>query len=110
MTTRRHLLAATVLCAVAATSRTASAFATAAVTIDNFSFSPRQLNVTPGTEVTRTNHDDIPHTIVVAHPELALKSPVLDTDDHVTFAFPKPGTYRYFCSLHPHMQGTVIVA
>ena len=55
------------------------------------------------------NHDDIPHVVVVTDPVQALKSSVLDTDDDFTFTFAKAGTYKYFCSLHPHMQGTVAV-
>ena len=37
----------------------------ATVKIDNFKFSPDKLMVTKGTEVTWTNEDDIPHSIVV---------------------------------------------
>ncbi|HWK44580.1 MAG TPA: cupredoxin family copper-binding protein [Stellaceae bacterium] len=79
------------------------------ITIDNFSFSPAQLTVAPGTRVTWTNHDDIPHTIVDGDNPRAMKSPPLDTDDSFAFTFDKPGTYHYFCSLHPHMRGTVVV-
>src|SRR5947209_17147511 len=35
-----------------------------AVKIDNFSFSPQTVTVAVGTEVTWTNQDDIPHTVV----------------------------------------------
>ena len=34
------------------------------VKIDNFSFSPQEINVAVGTSVTWTNRDDIPHTVV----------------------------------------------
>ncbi len=89
----------------------AQAFAstTASATIDNFTFTPAILTVTAGTVVTWTNQDDIPHTIVMPDPAHPVKSPALDTDDHFTITFARPGTYRYFCSLHPHMQGTVVV-
>jgi plastocyanin len=33
----------------------------------------------------------------------------MDTDEHFMFTFSKAGTYKYFCSIHPHMTGTVIV-
>src|SRR5215218_4689422 len=79
----------------------------AAVSIDNFTFSPAVITVPAGTRVVWTNRDDIPHTVVGADDPRALRSPPLDTDDR--FAFAAPGTYRYFCSLHPHMQGTVVV-
>jgi plastocyanin len=81
----------------------------AAITIDNFTLAPPVLTVAAGTRVVWTNRDDIPHTIVGAEDPHALWSPPLDTDDQFAFTFAAPGTYRYFCSLHPHMQGTVVV-
>ncbi|HVJ40525.1 MAG TPA: cupredoxin family copper-binding protein [Dongiaceae bacterium] len=79
------------------------------VDIDNFDFSPMQLTVAVGTEVTWTNHDDIPHTVVSSDNPPAFKSPPLDTDDAFSVTFAKPGTYTYFCSVHPKMVGTVVV-
>jgi plastocyanin len=79
------------------------------VAIDNFSFSPEPITVPAGTKVTWVNHDDIPHTITDASEPRAYKSAALDTDEAYAFVFRTPGTYRYFCSLHPHMQGTVVV-
>src|SRR6201999_2483374 len=76
------------------------------VKIDKFTFSPQNLTVKAGTTVTRTNEDDIPH--VVAGPP-TFKSKALDTDDHFSFTFTTPGTYSYFCSLHPHMTGSIVV-
>ena len=78
-----------------------------AVTIDNFVFSPERLTVKAGTTVTWTNHDDIPHT--VAAKDRAFKSKVMDTDESFSFTFATPGEYTYFCSLHPHMTGTIVV-
>jgi plastocyanin len=77
------------------------------VTIDNFVFSPERLTVKVGTSVTWTNHDDIPHT--VAAKDRGFKSRVMDTDESFTFTFSTPGEYTYFCSLHPHMTGTIVV-
>jgi plastocyanin len=86
------------------------AFATdAKVSIDNFTFSPAETDVAAGSRVTWTNNDDIPHTVVDADTPRAAKSPPLDTGESYSRVFDKPGTYRYFCSLHPHMQGTVVV-
>ncbi len=110
MITRRFLSAAAGLTAARLASYgPVRAAATAAITMDNFTFTPAVLTVAIGTTVIWTNHDDIPHTVVVAGPGQALKSPVLDTDDAFTFSFAKVGAYKYFCSLHPHMQGTVLV-
>jgi amicyanin len=83
--------------------------ADAAATIDNFTFSPPVLTVAIGTKVTWTNRDDIPHTVTDADHPKEIKSPALDTGDSYSRTFTAPGTYHYFCSLHPHMQGTVVV-
>jgi plastocyanin len=79
------------------------------VTIDNFSFTPAQLTVAPGTKVNWTNRDDIPHTITDAAAPRAFKSPPLDTGDGFSYVFQNSGTYHYFCSLHAHMTGTIVV-
>ena len=78
-----------------------------AVKIDNFSFGPQAITVSPGTKITWTNRDDIPHTVVST--EGVFKSKVMDTDESFSFTFDKPGTYPYFCSVHPKMTGTVVV-
>lgn len=77
------------------------------VEIANFTYSPNIITVTPGTTVTWVNHDDIPHTVTAT--AKAFRSPALDTDDAFTFTFTTPGDYAYFCSLHPHMTGKVVV-
>ena len=79
----------------------------ASVGIDNFTFVPAEITVTAGTEVTWINHDDIPH--VVASSSKLFRSPVLDTDGSYAKSFDEPGTYEYFCALHPHMTGRVTV-
>ena len=78
----------------------------AAVKIGNFTFGPQELKVKAGTTITWTNEDDIPHTVVSPN---NFRSKVLDTDGTYTFTFTTPGTYKYFCSLHPHMTGTIVV-
>jgi plastocyanin len=79
----------------------------AEVKIDNFSFSPAALKVKPGTQITWTNGDDIPHTVV--SDGQAFKSKVLGTGEKFTFTADKPGTYSYSCSIHPNMTGKVVV-
>ena len=79
------------------------------VTIDNFSFGPTTLTVAPGTTVIWTNNDDDPHTVVSASDPKLMKSPALDTGETFSYIFDKPGTYKYFCTVHPRMQGTVVV-
>jgi plastocyanin len=81
--------------------------ATAEVKIDNFSFGPTVLTIPAGATVTWTNHDDIPHTVVSN--DGVFKSKVLDTDEKFSYTFTKPGTFPYFCSIHPKMTGKVVV-
>lgn len=77
------------------------------VKIDNFSFTPATLTVAPGTTVTWTNRDDIPHTVV--SDDKVFKSRVLDTDENFSYTFTKPGRYPYFCSVHPKMTAEIVV-
>ncbi len=85
----------------------AAANAPVEVKIDNYSFMPGDLTVAAGTTVTWVNHDDVPHT--VRSVDGAIKSKALDTDDKFSMAFDKPGTYEYFCSIHPKMTAKVVV-
>ena len=95
------------VCAAAVVSYAAVETHTAKATIDNFTFAPARLTVPVGTTVTWLNEDDIPHTVAATNRQF--KSKALDTDDSFAFTFTVPGTYEYFCSLHPHMTGTVVV-
>jgi 3',5'-cyclic-AMP phosphodiesterase len=78
------------------------------IAIDNFSFSPGTVSVPVGTTVRWTNRDDIPHTVVCE--DRTFKSPVLDTDGVFSRQFAATGVFKYFCSIHPRMTGTVVVA
>ncbi len=78
------------------------------VTINNFSFGPANLTIPAGATVTWINKDDEPH-IVVSKDGKDFKSPVLDTDEKFTHEFAQPGTYDYYCSIHPMMTGKIIV-
>jgi plastocyanin len=77
------------------------------IKIDNFNFMPGDITVAAGTTVTWVNHDDVPHTIRSA--DGTIKSKALDTDDKFSMTFDKPGTYEYFCSIHPKMTAKVVV-
>jgi plastocyanin len=77
------------------------------IKIDNFSFTPSTITVAAGTQVHWTNGDDIPHTVVSE--DKSFKSKALDTNDQFSYTFTKPGTYNYFCSIHPKMTATVVV-
>ena len=101
------LVAAGTMMATVSAMTKAAPPAAAADEIGNFTFKAPTLTVKAGTTVTWTNGDDIPHT-VVAQGGL-FRSKVLDTGDKFSFTFAKPGSFGYFCSLHPHMTGTIIV-
>ena len=77
------------------------------VVIENFSFVPATLTVKAGTKVTWVNRDDVPHTATAT--DKRFNSKTLDTDDQFDFIFSEPGTYNYFCALHPKMTGQIIV-
>ena len=111
----RNAIAAAVLGAVVGTGLAggvlvarAQTTTSTAVSIDNFTFSPQQLTVKAGTTVTWTNKDDIPHGIA-ATGNTFKRSAAMDTDDNYSFTFTTPGTYQYFCYIHPHMTGTIVV-
>ena len=77
------------------------------VMLDNFTFAPALASVSAGTAITWTNHDEVPHNIVST--EQKFRSPVLDTDERFSHRFDEPGSYKYFCSLHPRMTGESVV-
>ena len=95
------------LMAVAWTLPAAAPESTVEITIDNFTFTPDTITIEPGTIVKWLNRDDIPHTVVAK--SLAFKSRALDTDDSFSYQFNEVGVIDYFCALHPHMTGKVIV-
>lgn len=109
MTRKKFLALGAMALLVAATMAVASPAlaATVEVKIDNFTFNPQQIVVKAGDTVTWVNHDDIPHT--VTSKTMAFRSKAMDTDDKFSFTFATPGKFDYFCSLHPHMTGTIVV-
>jgi len=79
----------------------------AMVKIDNFNFAPQTLTVNAGTTVTWSNGDDVPHNVVST--DKVFKSKTMDTDEKFSYTFTKPGTYNYYCSIHPRMTAAVVV-
>jgi len=79
----------------------------ARVSIDNFTFHPETLEIPAGTKVVWVNSDDVPHT--VRSTEDLFRSEALDTDDQFEHLFSEPGTYEYYCGVHRHMEGRIIV-
>ena len=101
------LLAASLLTARLAARQVETVATSPSVHIDNFTFTPQEITITRGATVTWVNDDDIPHDIAAS--DKAFRSKAMDTEEKYSFKFNEPGTYAYFCSLHPHMQGKVIV-
>jgi plastocyanin len=81
----------------------------AEVVIENFTFLPALLTVARGTTVTWANHDEEPHNIVNVGQPRRFRSQAVDGGESYSFAFIEPGTYKYICSIHPHMEGTIVV-
>jgi plastocyanin len=77
------------------------------VQITNFAFAPAVITVVAGTTVKWTNEDTTQHDVFA--PPVGLQSPVLNQNDSYAHTFSSPGTYRYICSIHPFMHGTVVV-
>ena len=78
-----------------------------AVGIENFNYVPAELSVPTGTTVTWTNHDDVQHTITAS--DNSFSSQAIDTDGTFSHTFSTPGTYSYFCAIHPFMTAKVTV-
>jgi plastocyanin len=77
------------------------------VTISNFTFEPQTTTIARGETVRFVNSDDMVHTIVAA--DGSFRSDALDTGDSFAATFTKPGSFTYFCGLHPFMKGTIVV-
>ena len=101
------LAAATLPAAIPAAPAKNAPAAAPMVHISNFTFSPQVLKIRAGQTVTWVNDDDIPHNVTAV--DKSFKSKVLDTGERFSFTFPRAGTYAYFCGLHPHMTGSVVV-
>ena len=79
------------------------------VIINNFAFGPTTLTVKRGTTVTWLNRDGDAHTVTAVGAKPLFSSNPLDTGDSFSFTFDQPGTYAYFCKIHPTMKGVVVV-
>ena len=78
------------------------------IVIKDFHFTPQTLTVKSGEKITWINRDGEPHTVVSVEKQFK-KSRALDTGDEFTITTGAPGTYTYFCSVHPKMTGTIVV-
>lgn len=72
-----------------------------------YGFMPKTLTVKVGTTVTWTNASSAPHT--VTSDTGLFDSGVVNPNGTFSFTFTKAGTYKYHCSIHLYMHGTIIV-
>ncbi|WP_206951374.1 cupredoxin domain-containing protein [Trinickia acidisoli] len=82
--------------------------ATYRIEIQGFAFSPKELTVPAGARIVWINRDDEPHAIVSAAGAFK-PSQALDTGDSFSTVLDKPGSYAYFCGIHPMMVGKIVV-
>ncbi|MGE5625764.1 MAG: plastocyanin/azurin family copper-binding protein [Bacillota bacterium] len=74
----------------------------------NYKFDPDTVTVTAGTTVTWVNKDDVPHTIASSDKRFT-SSGGLDKGDSYSYTFNTPGTFAYYCSIHPFMTAKIVV-
>lgn len=78
------------------------------IEIKDFAFNPQTITVKSGEKITWINRDEEPHTVVSVEKQFK-KSSALDTDQEFTITAGAPGTYTYYCSVHPKMTGAIVV-
>lgn len=83
--------------------------ATDKVMISGYAFSPADITVKVGTTVTWTNQDSVAHTVTEMDGQDGPKSSDLNQGQSYSFTFSKAGTYKYECSIHTYMTGTITV-
>ncbi|MGQ4618015.1 plastocyanin/azurin family copper-binding protein [Nocardia sp. R7R-8] len=83
--------------------------AAATVVVHDMKFSPAEVTVEVGDTVTWKFDDKVPHTVQgIGDKAMGINSPIFDKGEW-SYTFTTPGTYRYLCSLHPEMRGSVTV-
>jgi plastocyanin len=82
------------------------------VAVKDFAFNPGTITVKAGSIVRWENQDPVPHRIVFIDKDgrdTSVDSNVLSPSQSWSSKFSQPGTYSYYCKIHPAMTGTVIV-
>ncbi|MCX4624626.1 cupredoxin domain-containing protein [Streptomyces albogriseolus] len=84
--------------------------ASARIVIENFTFSPADLQVRPGVKITVVNRDSVPHTVTATGDKTTFDTGNITGGATVTFTVPSTtGSYSYICTIHPNMKGTLTV-
>ncbi|AHH96441.1 cupredoxin domain-containing protein [Kutzneria albida] len=79
------------------------------VSMAQYAFGPAALTVHAGDTITWTNQDKAPHDVTTTSAPIALHSPMLSTGQSFSYTFRQPGTYAYYCSIHPDMRAQITV-
>ena len=106
---RRVLAALAVAFLVLFQAPSPAAAASFSVQIENYAYAPSSITVDVGDSITWTNDDTAPHTITTSSGPRTLSSPYLSKGQSWSFTFTTPGTYSYYCAVHPYMRAQVIV-
>ncbi len=77
------------------------------VTIEGFAYKPATLNIPVGTTVIWYNKDSVPHTVTAR--DKSFDSGSLPRDGSFSFTFKQKGTFEYYCTMHPYMEGKVVI-
>jgi len=75
--------------------------------IADHAYRPGTIHVPVGATVTWQNRDEEVHTVTST--AQAFDSKAIDTGEHFDHTFTAPGTYAYFCALHPYMRAEIVV-
>ncbi|QWF78861.1 cupredoxin domain-containing protein [Amycolatopsis sp. CA-230715] len=103
------LLAGLFLVVLAPLGATPAKAATFQVMMQGYAFSPAALTVHVGDTVTWMQHDEAPHDATTTSAPASFRSPSLSSGQSWSYTFRTPGTYSYYCSVHPDMRATVTV-
>jgi plastocyanin len=75
--------------------------------MQNFAYQMANIQVRTGTTITWTNQDSAPHSVTFQN---GMKdSGLLYQGQSFSYTFSTPGTYQYYCTVHPNMVATVTV-
>ncbi len=75
--------------------------------MQNFAYQTSNIQVRAGTTVTWTNQDNVPHSVTFKN---GMKdSGLMYQGQSFSYTFNTPGTYQYYCTVHPNMVATVTV-
>lgn len=77
------------------------------VEIRDFVYFPEDLTVDAGATVTWMNDESAPHDATAD--DESWRTDVLNEDESGSITFDETGTFAYYCSIHPFMEGTVTV-